>query len=62
MELIAALVDVNRHHGLTDEPNPKYFTRLGTKYIYLAVGITWSVLNSHYTKHILVNLFTHIDD
>lgn len=34
MELIATLVDVNEtDHGLMDQPNPKYFTRPGTKYI-----------------------------
>lgn len=34
IELITILIDANRiNHGLRDDPNIKYFTRSGTKYI-----------------------------
>lgn len=55
MELIATLVDINGMIPILNNlPDQEQST-------YLAVGITWSVLNSHYTKQTLVNFFTHVD-
>lgn len=60
MELTGTLVDVSgTDHNLRDEPSPKY--QAHEQSMYMAVGITWSILNLHCTKQVLVNLFTQTD-